>query len=172
MIDREKLFENFKNLNETEKEIFWYIQGGNIDFDIFMDEEKFSDRFLETFIDNNNKSFRMYDEGHPFRKVWEKITYDIYGQKTLIHFMEYGDEYKKCAKLVNKLWNMPNYHKLVCMILKAFAERDWDEYNESFCDVYGWVERAQIDIENSCYTIADRLDVEDLKVIIKFCGGE
>lgn len=172
MINREKLVENFKNLNKTEKEIFWYVQGGNIDFDIFMDKEKFSNRSLETFIDNYNKSFRKYGEDHPFRKVWEKITYGINGQKTLIHFMEYDDEYNKCAILVNKLWSMHSYHKLVCIILKAFAERDWDEYNESFCNAYGGVERAQIDIENSCYTIADRLDVEDLKVIIKFCGGE
>lgn len=169
MINRDKLVENFNNLNETEKEIVLYVS--NIDFKFLKDEENISDETLEELIDNYNKVFSHYGKAHPFRKVWGKIT-DGIAVKPLIYFMEYGDEYKKCAKLVNKLWNMPNYRNLVCIILKAFAERDWDEYDEAFCNEYGCFESAQNHIDYSCYIIADKLDVEDLKVIIKFCGGE
>lgn len=170
--NREKLLENTNGLNDTECEIFNFVTYNSIDALRFVlkYEIKVGDE-LNKMIEEYKKSFERYLEEHPFRRVWDKII-DGAKMEILIHFTDYGDEYKKCAERVNKLWNVPQCKGMVCMILKSFAERDWDELENKFDGIYGAYEEAQIDIEHSCYTIVENLDTEDLKTIIWFCGGK
>lgn len=170
--NKEIVFENMEKLNQTERAIFAYV--ANVTISTFKGLHKYVDNrtlSLSMEMGKIQKEFESYPMKHPFRLVWGKI---IEGAevKSLIHFTEYDDEYKEYAEMVNNLWNISQYHDLVCMILKAFAERDWDELEEKFDGVYDIYEEAQSDIEHSCYTIVDNLDTEDLKTIITFCGGE
>lgn len=166
------VLENMEKLNQTDYDIFAYATDISIDFFIDLWGERDNDAIsFANKMDELQKNFESYPTGHPFRSLWNRI---IVGAKkgTLIPFTYYGDEYKDCAMRINNVWNMENYHWAICIILKAFAERDWDELEEKFDGVYDTYEEAQADIEHSCYTIVENLDTEDLKTIIKFCGGE
>lgn len=167
--NREKLFRNVNGFNDTDREIFEFVTNNSISDFTFCLRYSLDDDELNRNMGVFKILFERYVEEHPFRRVWDKLIKDA-NVKTLIHFTDYGDEYRECAMRVNKLWNMVQYHGLVCMILKAFAERDWDELSEKFDGVYDTYEEAQSNIEVSCYTIVDNLDTDDLKTIINFCG--
>ena len=166
--NKEIVFENIKGLNETDCVIFGYVTGITIrKFQYLWEIRIGGDDLFNKKMDEFQKEFNEYPLEHPFMSVWNKIIDGAKIEK-LIYFTDYDNEYKECANRINRLWNMPQYHGLVCMILKAFAERDWDELEEKFnCSC----EQVQSDIEDCCHTIVDNLDTEDLKTIIKFCGG-
>lgn len=170
MINKTKLIENYNKLNETEKDIVTYVIGGGIDMPTLLKVAHIENEIDDMEFEEINSYFTAYNPTHPFRKVWNKMTKGCRMEK-LIYFTEYGKTYKEYANTINKMWNMSQYRGLVLTMLKAFAERDWDELCDKLDGKYDDYKAVQNDIEHTCYTIVDNLDEEDLKTIIWFCGG-
>lgn len=168
MINATKLIENYNKLNETEKDIVSYVIGGGYMPSVLNTTQ--TDDEVEKRFEKINSRFTHYVPNHPFSKVWDKVTKDC-RMETLIYFLDYGNEYREYAKTINKMWNMPQYRGLILTMLKAFAERDWDELYDKFGGKYDDYKEIQNNIEHTCYTIVDNLDEEDLKTITWFCGG-
>lgn len=180
MVNIDKFKKNVNSLNDSELEIFKYVTDYNVKH--LADIIKCEKLYLEEKIEEWNNMFQMYrnisgnGKIHPFVNVFDKVVDGVITD-TLIDYIDfYNDQdFKVTASRVNELWNDKLYKPLVCIILKAFVERDWDEIYERF-DGWRGIENVTIadvqdDIENTAHSVIGNLDTEDLKAIIKFCGG-
>lgn len=181
MVNVDKFKNNVNSLNDSESEIFEYVTGCNMKY-VKKVYEKYDHLRLEDDIKDWGDKFQMYrnisgnGKIHPFVKVFDKIVDGVITHPLIYYVDFYNDqEFKETASRVNELWDNKLYKPLVCIILKAFVERDWDEIHSAFD---GWrgiedvtIADVQDDIEKTAHIVVETLDTEDLKAIIKFCGG-
>lgn len=171
---RNVLSENIKNLNDTEKYILGYVTMWDVNK--LIPTNGLTDYEIRKVLYNGFANYFSHPVGemaHPYLKVWHKIADGVYMDKLISETELYGKRYEQLANAVNEVFGTLNRSN-VYTILKAFAERDWDELSQKL-----WFEGDDDNlsprliqeniVEYGC-VVAENLDEEDLKAILLFCG--
>ena len=162
---RNKLIDNLRELNDTEVYTLEYLTRKPLSW--FLDKHHVSDKEVRETLYNSFVHYFGYapqDGVHPYYKVWEKVVVGSNIDELICQTDLYGKEYKELAEQINELY-MSNYCETIQIILKAFAERDFEEIADKYC-LGENVTYANFDND----MIVGNLDNQDLKTIILFCG--
>ena len=162
------LNENISNLCERDVDILKYVTGkAPIWFELSTTTDN---EIVDDLFHYFGRYKTMSENGcvHPFYETFKKITLGANVEKLIYHTDFYGENYKQLAENVNKLWGS-EYRSTICTILKAFAERDFDELKPRFC-VEVTLDYVKENITKFLDVIADNLDECDLRCILQFCG--
>lgn len=162
------LEENITNLNDTEKEILEYVTHKQYNWFLLhhITDEEIKDVLYKNFAPFFGREADVERE-HPFYNVMRKIVKNANVDPLIFQTDLYGPNYEELAKEVNKLW-CGKYRQTILMILKAFAERDFDALVERFeFDIT--CEEIQKNIDHYADLVAENLVDSDLEAIINFC---
>lgn len=168
---RQILISNINKCTTFEKEIIELVTNKPITW--FNDENNSDDEISNVIIN----SFSQYmghkrgDKPHPYYILYKVITLSTNIDKLISQTDLYGSNslYAMYANKVNKVYTS-EYKNRVLTILKAFAERDYDEIVERY--QYGDNITLKVivsNIEKYAEDIASNLDTTDLESICMFC---
>lgn len=165
---REILNKNISNLCERDIDILKYVTGkAPLWFELSTTTD-------DEIVDVLYNCFGMYFTTsqskcvHPFYETFRKITLGVRVERIIYQTDLYGEEYKRLAENVNKMW-ASEYRSTICTIIKAFAERDFDELQSRFWDEIT-LDYVKEHITKFADLIVDNLDECDLRCILQFCG--
>lgn len=167
-MNRSKLSENLSRLNETEIDILTYVTKLSIDWfnDLTNSDDKVEYALRTPF------SYYFNTDGHPMKKVYDKITDGIY-DVPLFEKGGWWKEFEELAERINKLWTSYK-RKYVLIALKAIAERDFQdlvrerEYADNLTLKEYFQKFEEFYIEDLLYW----LDERDLETTLLFCGED
>lgn len=168
---RDKLISNLCACSELEKYIVKYVTKNDINW--FCDKHNSDKIVRECLYDGfvNYFGYAPKDGVHPFNMVWQKITKGVNIDPLFSQTDLYGVTYKKLTERINELY-MGAYRNTINIILKAFAERDFDELDDKHCfessEIY--CDDLQNNIDQFADVVANNLDEDDLRTILSFCG--
>ena len=167
-MNRAILNKNISNLCERDIDILKYVTGkAPLWFELGTTTD---DEIVKVLFRYFGEYITMTENGcvHPFYETLRKIVLGANVEKLIYHTDFYGKNYKQLAENVNKLWGS-EYRPTICTILKAFAERDFDELEPRFVEgvTLKYVKEHIVDFAD---LIADNLDECDLRCILQFCG--
>lgn len=167
---RHVLNENIKNLNDTDAYVLEYLT--KVPFDWFIDQMATDKDVRKTLYKAFAPYFGYESMMHPYYKVWKKISKGVNMDELIVQTDLYGHDYKMLAEQINELF-MDKYRPTIYIILKAFAERDFEELANKYCFIENFTCKDVIDnIKDYAEMVATNLDEEDLESIILFCGKQ
>lgn len=162
---RDRLINNLVKLCDTEIYTLEYLTHHEMNW--FCDKQNVSDESVRNVLFNafaGYFGFAPKDGVHPYYKVWQKVVVGVHIEPLISQTDLYGKNYKMLAEQINELY-MSEYRNTILIILKAFAERDFEEIADKHC-LDEDVTIDDIDDE----MIVNNLDEQDLETIILFCG--
>ena len=169
-MNRSKLSENLSRLNETEIDILTFVTKLSIDWfnDLTNSDDKVEYALRTPF------SYYFNTDGHPMKKVYDKIVDGIYDTPLFDLAMgRWGKDFEGLAERINKLW-ATHKRKYVLIALKSIAERDFQDFIVNHDDLDDVT--LEVFLQNFekvyIYDFVYWFDERDLKTILSFCGED
>lgn len=163
---RDRLINNLGKLCDTEIYTLEYLTHHEMNW--FCDKQNVSNESVRNVLYNAFVGYFGHaskDGVHPYYKVWEKVIDGVQIDPLIAQTDLYGKNYEMLAKQINELY-MSEHHNTILIILKAFAERDFEEIVGKY-----WLDENIITIDDiDEKMIVSNLDDKDLETIILFCG--